>query len=290
MADETALKDFPSLFSLKGKVAVVTGGSRGLGLNAASAFLQAGCAKVFISSRKAKACEEAVAQLNKLPNLQPGARAISAPADSATMKGVESLVAQVARHTEHVDILFANAGATWGEQFDTHPESAFSKVMDLNVKAVFVTVQKLAPLLQKRATLEDPSRVIITASTAGLGVGSLGRQATFGYSASKAAVLHLGRNLAVELGPRHILVNSICPGFFPTKMANGLLELTGGLEKHAKSNPTGRLGKPEDIAGVVVYLASRAGSHVNAATIEIDGGALWGKGQLLEASEPVPKL
>ncbi|KAI0196733.1 hypothetical protein EV127DRAFT_86603 [Xylaria flabelliformis] len=290
MADETALKDFPSLFSLKGKVAVVTGGSRGLGLNAASAFLQAGCAKVFISSRKAKACEEAVAQLNKLPNLQPGARAISAPADSATMKGVESLVAQVSRHTEHVDILFANAGATWGEQFDTHPESAFSKVMDLNVKAVFVTVQKFAPLLQKRATLEDPSRVIITASTAGLGVGSLGSQATFGYSASKAAVLHLGRNLAVELGPRHILVNSICPGFFPTKMANGLLELTGGLEKHAKSNPTGRLGKPEDIAGVVVYLASRAGSHVNAATIEIDGGALWGKGQLLEASEPAPKL
>ncbi|KAI1749756.1 hypothetical protein F4782DRAFT_512193 [Xylaria castorea] len=206
------------------------------------------------------------------------------------MKGVESLVAQVSRHTGHVDILFANAGATWGEPFDTHPESAFSKVMDLNVKAVFMTVQKFAPLLQKRAALEDPSRVIITASTAGLGVGSLGSQATFGYSASKAAVLHLGRNLAVELGPRHILVNSICPGFFPTKMANGLLELTGGLEKHAQSNPTGRLGKPEDIAGVVVYLASRAGAHVNAATIEIDGGALWGKGQLLEASEPVPKL
>ncbi|KAI0443546.1 hypothetical protein F4803DRAFT_307086 [Xylaria telfairii] len=290
MADETALKDFPSLFSLKGKVAVVTGGSRGLGLNAASAFLQAGCAKVFISSRKAKACEEAVAQLNKLPNLQPGARAISVPADSATVKGIESLVAQVSQHTEHVDILFANAGATWGERFDTHPESAFSKVMDLNVKAVFVTVQKFAPLLEKRAALEDPSRVIITASTAGLGVGSLGLQATFGYSASKAAVLHLGRNLAVELGPRHILVNSICPGFFPTKMANGLLELTGGLEKHAQSNPTRRLGRPEDIAGVVVYLASRAGAHVNAATIEIDGGALWGKGQLLEASQPAPKL
>lgn len=162
--------------------------------------------------------------------------------------------------------------------------------MDLNVKAVFVTVQKFAPLLQKRATGEDPSRVIITASTAGLGVGTLGRQATFGYSASKAAVLHLGRNLAVELGPRHILVNSICPGFFPTKMASGLLELTGGLDKHAKSNPTGRLGRPEDIAGVVVYLASRAGSHVNAATIEIDGGSLWSSGQLFEAKEPEPKL
>lgn len=285
MADETALKDFPSLFSLKGKVAVVTGGSRGLGLNAASAFLQAGCAKVFITSRKAKACEQAVAQLNKLPNLEPGARAISVPADSATLAGIESLVAQVSQHTEHVDILFANAGASWGERFDTHPESAFAKIMDLNVKAVFLTVQKFAPLLEKRPTLEDPSRVIITASTAALGVGSLGDQATFGYSASKAAVLHLGRNLAVELAPRHILVNSICPGFFPTKMANGLLEMTGGLEKHAKANPTGRLGRAEDIAGVVVYLASRAGAHVNAAAIEIDGGALWSKGQLVDARE-----
>ncbi|KAI2643353.1 hypothetical protein GGS21DRAFT_10957 [Xylaria nigripes] len=290
MADETALKDFPSLFSLKGKVAVVTGGSRGLGLNAASAFLQAGCAKVFITSRKAKACEQAVAQLNKLPNLQPGARAISVPADSATVKGIESLVAQVSAHTEHVDILFANAGATWGEAFDTHPESAFSKVMDLNVKSVFVTVQKFAPLLQKRPTVDDPSRVIITASTAGLGIGTLGSQATFAYSASKAAAVHLGRNLAVELGPRHILVNSICPGFFPTKMANGLLEMTGGLEKHAQSNPARRLGRPEDIAGVVVYLSSRAGAHINGATIEIDGGALWSRGQLVQAATPEPKL
>ncbi|KAK5631166.1 hypothetical protein RRF57_006881 [Xylaria bambusicola] len=253
-------------------------------------FLQAGCAKVFITSRKAKACEAAVAQLNKLPNLQPGARAISTPADSATLAGIESLVAQVSQHTDHVDILFANAGATWGEQFDTHPESAFAKVMDLNVKSVFVTVQKFAPLLQKRATLDDPSRVIITASTAGLGVGTLGRQATFGYSASKAAAVHLGRNLAVELGPRHILVNSICPGFFPTKMANGLLEMTGGLKKHAKSNPSRRLGRPEDIAGVVVYLSSRAGAHVNGATIQIDGGSLWSSGQLLEAKVPEPKL
>ncbi|KAI1135231.1 NAD(P)-binding protein [Hypoxylon sp. FL0543] len=285
MADETHLNDFPSLFSLKGKVAVVTGGSRGLGLNAASAFLQAGCSKVFITSRKAAACERAVSQLNALPNLQPGARAISVPADSSTLKGIESLVAQVRQHTEHVDILLANAGATWGEAFDTHPDAAFQKVMDLNVKSIFLTVQKFAPLLQKRATVEEPSRVIITASVAGLGVGTLGKQATFGYSASKAAAIHLGRNLAVELGPRHILVNSICPGFFPTKMANGLLAMSGGVEKHAAANPTRRLGRPEDIAGAVVYLASRAGSHVNGAAIEIDGGALWNRGALLEAAE-----
>ncbi|KAG4221758.1 hypothetical protein PC116_g29766, partial [Phytophthora cactorum] len=238
-------------------------------------FLQAGCSKVFITSRKAKACDSAVAQLNRLPNLEPGARAISVPADSSTLAGVESLVSQVSRHTEYVDILFANAGATWGEAFDTHPESAFQKVMDLNVKGVFLCIQKFAPLLQKRATVDDPSRVIITSSVAGLGVGATGPQATFGYSASKAAVIALGRNLAVELGPRHILVNSICPGWFPTKMATGLLEMTGGLEKHAARNPNKRLGRPEDIAGVVVYLSSRAGSHVNGATIQIDGGALW---------------
>jgi NAD(P)-dependent dehydrogenase (short-subunit alcohol dehydrogenase family) len=231
-----------------------------------------------------------VAQLNKLPNLSPGAKAISAPADSATIEGIESLVAQVKKHTDHVDILFANAGATWGEAFDTHPDAAFAKVMDLNVKAVFNTIRLFAPLLQKRATIDDPSRVLITASVAGMGIGTLGTQATFGYSASKAAVIHLGRNLAVELGPRHITVNSICPGFFPTKMANGLLELTGGVEAHAKGNPMKRLGRPEDIAGVVVYLTSRAGSHVNGAEIEIDGGALWARGSLMDAGEDKSKL
>lgn len=257
-----------------------------------NSFLQAGASKVFITSRKAKACEQAVAQLNKLPNLAPGARAISVPADSATMAGIESLLSQVQQHTSHVDVLFANAGATWGEKFDTHPDSAFAKVMDLNVKAVFNTIRLFAPLLQKRASVEDPSRVLITASVAGLGIGTLGQQATFGYSASKAAVLHLGRNLAVELGPRHITVNSICPGFFPTKMANGLLEMSGGVEKHAQGNPMKRLGRPEDIAGIVVYLSSRAGSHVNGAAIELDGGAMWARGSLADAAgdEPSAKL
>ncbi|KAH8664149.1 hypothetical protein BX600DRAFT_382031 [Xylariales sp. PMI_506] len=283
MADETRIEDFPSLFSLKGKVCVVTGGSRGLGLNAASAFLQAGAQTVFITSRKASACESACAALNKLPNLAPGARAISVPADSATVEGITSLVKQVKQHTDHVDVLFANAGASWGETFDTHPDHAFAKVMDLNVKAVFNTIRDFAPLLQARATRADPSRVIITASVAGLGIGTIGDSGTYGYSASKAAVIHLGRNLAVELGPRFITVNSICPGFFPTKMANGLLEKTGGHDAHAAGNPLRRLGQPEDIAGVVVYLASRAGAYVSGATIEIDGAALWKSGALVDA-------
>ncbi|KAK3325346.1 hypothetical protein B0H66DRAFT_548045 [Apodospora peruviana] len=277
MAD-AQLNDFPSLFSVKGKVAVVTGGSRGLGLTAASALLQAGASKVFISSRKASACDSACATLNALPS---SGVAISAPADASTLAGVKHLVAEVSKHTGHIDILLANAGATWGEKFDTHPDSAFAKVMDLNVRGVFNLIREFAPLLEKRATVEDPSRVVITASVAGLGIGTLGKQATYGYSASKAAVIHLGRNLAVELGPRHITVNSICPGFFPTKMSSGLLELSGGAEQIGRENPMRRLGKPDDIAGVIVYLTSRAGAHVNGAAIEIDGGALWARGELM---------
>lgn len=207
------------------------------------------------------------------------------PADSSTVEGVQALLEGVRGHTDHVDILLANAGATWGEAFDTHPDSAFAKVMDLNVRAVFNTIRLFAPLLQRRAAVEDPSRVVITSSVAGLGVGTLGGQATFGYSASKAGVLHLGRNLALELGPRHITVNSICPGFFPTKMSNGLMEMSGGTRRLAAANPMRRLGRPEDIAGAVVYLCSRAGSHVNGDAIAIDGGSMWVRGELLGPGE-----
>lgn len=167
----------------------------------------------------------------------------------------------------------------------------FSKLPDKNVWAWNSTTvrgtmgnrsltryHRFAPLLQKNGTTQDPSRVIITASVAGIGIGTLGKQATFGYSASKAAVIHLARNLAVELGPRHILVNAIAPGFFPSKMASGLMELTGGADNLAKKNPSQRLGQPEDIAGLVVFLSSRASSHVNGATITVDGGEVWARG------------
>ncbi|MCJ1394097.1 hypothetical protein MMC18_006975 [Xylographa bjoerkii] len=277
---QVQLKDFKGIFSLEGKVAVITGGSRGLGLHAASGLLQAGCSRVYITSRKASACDSACAALNALPNKHPNARAISIPADSAKVSEIERLVAEVAKTTDHVDILFANAGATWGEKFDTHPDSAFGKVMDLNVKSVFTTIRLFAPLLESHATLSSPSRVIITASIAGIGVGSLGESATFGYSASKAAAIHLARNLAVDLGPRHIITNAIAPGFFPSKMANGLMELQGGAEKLAAEVPDGRLGEPEDIAGLVVFLASRASKHVNGACITVDGGSVWGRTKL----------
>jgi len=277
---DVELKDFASIFSLEGKVAVVTGGSRGLGLNVASGFLQAGCSKVYITSRKAKACEEAVAALNALSNKRPGAVAISVPADSSKISEIERLAAEVAKTTDHVDILFANAGATWGAPFETHPENAFSKVMDLNVKSVFYTVQKFAPLLEKQATVDSPSRIIVTASVAGLGVGTLGENATYAYSASKAAVIHLAKNLAVELGPRGIITNAIAPGFYPTKMASGLMELEGGRAAMAAEVPNKRLGNPEDIAGLVVFLSSRAAAHINGATITTDGGSLLSRGKL----------
>lgn len=140
---DVALTDFSSIFRLDGKVAVVSGGSRGLGLHAASGLLQAGCSKVFITSRKAAACEEAVAALNALPNKAPGAQAISIPADSSKLSDIERLVKEVGKHTDHVDILFANAGATWGSEFEKVDErNGWDKVMDLNVKGVFFTIQK----------------------------------------------------------------------------------------------------------------------------------------------------
>ncbi|KAH8728102.1 hypothetical protein GQ44DRAFT_702629 [Phaeosphaeriaceae sp. PMI808] len=280
-ASDVQLQDFTNIFSLKGKVAVVSGGSRGLGLHAASGLLQAGCSKVFITSRKASACEEAVAALNALPNKEPGAKAYSVPADSSKLSEIERLVKEVEKHTDHVDILFANAGASWGSKFDNVDEkNGWDKVMDLNVKAVFFTIQKFAPLLEKKSSVADPSRVIITGSVAGLGVGSLGEVGAYSYAASKAAVLHLTRNLAIELGSRHILVNAIAPGFFMSKMAAVVMEQSGGEDQLSKANPNGRVGKPEDIAAAVVFLSSRASGHVNGDTLVLDGGKLWGNSRL----------
>ena len=243
-------------------------------------LLQSGCSKVYITSRKPSACTSAAFALNSLPNKRANAVAIAIPADLSQPTEITRLAAEIAKTTPHIDILFANAGATWGERFETHPAPAFAKVMNLNVQSVFLCVQQLAPLLCARATLEEPSRVIVTASVAGIGIGSLGENATFAYSASKAAVIHLTKNLAVELGPRHILCNAIAPGFYPSKMASGLMELEGGAEKLARESPNGRVGHAEDVAGLVVFLAGRAAVHLNGAVITSDGGAVLARGRL----------
>jgi len=144
----------------------------------------------------------------------------------------------------------------------------------------YLKMYRFASLLELRTNVENPGKVIVTASVAGIGIGTLGEQGTYGYSASKAAVLSLVKNLAVELGPRHILINSISPGFFPSKMTRGLIELSGGPEILANSSPNGRLGKAEDFAAAVVYVSSRAGNHLNGSNITIDGGAICGQSRL----------
>ncbi|KAI5289368.1 hypothetical protein KEM54_003989 [Ascosphaera aggregata] len=277
---DVKLENFASIFRCEGKVAVITGGSRGLGLHAASGLLQAGCSKVYISSRKAKTCYEAAAALNALPNKKSGAQAIAIPADGAKVSEIERLVEEVKKTTDHVDILVANAGASWGAPYEGHSEKDWDKIMGINVKGVFFLAQKFTPLLEAKSTSGDPSRIIITGSIAGLGLASVeGSNTTFSYAASKAAVTHLGKQLAVALGPRNIVANVIAPGFFPTKMSNGLLSMEGTLEYVAAASPNLRLGKAEDFAGLTVFLASRAASHINGAVIALDGGSLC-KGRL----------
>jgi len=218
--------------------------------------------------------------LNNLKQKAIGARAIPIPADLANVSEIERLVTELSAHTDHVDILFANAGASWGAPFEKQPEDAFSKVLNLNVKSIFYTVQKLQGMLRKRASVGNPSTVIINSSAAGVAVGTLGENGTHGYSVSKAAAVHLAKILAVELGPRAINTNAICPGFFPTKMSGGLIHLEGGLASQAARTPNGRLGQPADLAGLVVFLASPAASHINGAVIALDGGAHLGGGKL----------
>ncbi|ANB15600.1 Sps19p [Sugiyamaella lignohabitans] len=258
------------LFSLEGKVALVTGGSRGLGLYISEGFLAAGASKVYISSRKAKACEEAVAELNRYAESNGlKGRAYSIPADLGIRKGVEHLAAEFAKLESKLDILVANAGASWGADFEKHPDSAIGKVLDLNLRGVFSSIQLFAPFLEKAGSSTDPARVLITGSVAGISSGLSG--GTYGYLASKAAVHHLGKSLAVELGPRNITVNVLAPGFFPTKMANGLLEVIG--DEITQANPRGRLGTKEDIIAASLFLASPGGNYINGVVLPIDGGS-----------------
>lgn len=259
-----------SMFSLDNKVAVVTGGSRGLGLYMAEGLLQAGAARVYISSRKADACDKAVKELNdyvKKNGLKGEARSI--PADLGNVKGVEYLYNEFTKQESKLDILVANAGATWGEDLESHPDSAIGKVLDLNIRGVFNTIRAFVALLEKSGSDEDPSRVLVTGSTGGLTAGLSG--GTYGYVASKAGVHHLAKVLACELGPRNITVNTLAPGFFPSKMSNGVLSVIGDEVKNG--NPRKRLGVKEDIIGATIYLTSKAGNYLNGIVLPIDGGA-----------------
>jgi NAD(P)-dependent dehydrogenase (short-subunit alcohol dehydrogenase family) len=260
---------FEDLFSVKGKVALVTGGSRGIGEMIAAGFLAKG-AKVYISSRKAAACEATAGRLSK----DYGGSCIALPADLSQLSGIESLAQRLGELEQSLDILINNAGAAWGAPIGTFPEAGWDKVMDTNVKAVFFLTQKLLPLLRRGASAASPARVVNIGSIDGIKTAAFD---TPSYGASKAAVHHLTRFLASKLVREHILVNAIAPGPFPTWMLSTGVGFGGETENADWSvigahNPSGRVGTPEDIAGLAIFLCSRAGQYVVGQTVACDGG------------------
>ncbi|MGH9083090.1 MAG: SDR family oxidoreductase [Acidimicrobiales bacterium] len=247
------------LFSVRGKVAVVTGGSRGIGLMIARGFVEAG-ARVYVSSRKAAVCEEVAAELSGVGECR------AVPGDLSTEAGCAAVAAEVAREERQVDVLVNNAGATWGAPLAEHDEAAWDRVLDLNVKGVFFMTKHLLPLLEAAGSAEEPARVVNVGSIDGIHVPVL---ETYSYSASKAAVHQLTRHLARRLAPA-ITVNAIAPGPFPSKMMAATLERFG--DTIAATAPLRRIGRPDDVAGAAIFLASRAGAYLTGVVLPVDGG------------------
>ncbi|MDB3880953.1 SDR family oxidoreductase [Gammaproteobacteria bacterium] len=258
-----------NLFSIEGKVALITGGSRGIGEMIAAGFLANG-AKVYISSRKAEVCDATAKRLQE----EYGGECVSMPADLSNLEGINGLADKIAQEG-NLDILVNNAGASWGEPIDEYSEQGWDKVMDTNVKGVFFLTQKLLPLLRKSGTSEDPSRVINIGSIDGIKTGLFD---AFSYGPSKAALHHLTRVLAASLVKENIIVNAIAPGPFPTWMLSTGVGGGGDVDIDWSSigdtNPRGRVGTPEDIAGLAIFLSSRAGAYTVGQTITCDGGVV----------------
>ena len=246
------------LFSLKGRVALVTGGSRGIGRMIASGFLAQG-AKVYISSRKAADCDQTARELSAL------GECVSLPADVSTLEGAAALVKAFAERESTLDILVNNAGAAWGEAFDTFPEKGWDKVMDLNLKTPFFLTQALIEPLRKAAKVQ-PAKVINIASIDGISVNPL---ETYSYAASKAGLIQLTRRMAMRLVQDNIVVTAIAPGAFASDMNRVARDQE---EETAARIPAGRIGRDEDMAGAAIYLASRAGDYVVGSTLVVDGG------------------
>jgi NAD(P)-dependent dehydrogenase (short-subunit alcohol dehydrogenase family) len=250
-----------NLFDIEGKVALVTGGSSGIGLMIAQGYVEAG-AKVYISSRKKDVCDAVAAELSK------SGTCIAIPADLSEEAETVRLAQEIAeREPGGLNILVNNAGANWGAPLAEYPEAAWDKVLGLNVKGVFHLTRALVDSLAKAATAEDPARVINIGSIDGLQTPSM---ETYAYSASKAAVHHLTRALAKKLAPQKITVNAVAPGPFESKMMAATMETF--REFILADSPMKRIGEPEDMAGIAIYLASRAGSYVTGAVIPVDGG------------------
>jgi len=248
------------LFTVAGKVAVVTGGSRGIGLMIARGFVENGV-RVYISSRKAEVCDQVAEELGER------GECVSVPADLSSMAGIEQLASAVAEREDKLHILVNNAGAVWAEPIEQFSEKGWDKVVDLNLKSPFFLTQKLLPQLRAAATPDDPARVIHVASIDGLHVNPID---TYSYAASKAGLVHLTRAMARRLSADDVTVNAIAPGPFESKMMEWTLDHFG--ERIRASNPRKRIGTPEDMAGVAIYLSSRAGAYVNGVVIPVDGG------------------
>jgi NAD(P)-dependent dehydrogenase (short-subunit alcohol dehydrogenase family) len=252
-----------NLFSIAGKTAVVTGGGGGIGLMITRGFIAAG-AKVYISSRKSDVIDAVAKELSDLPG---SAGCVAIQADLGRADQCDRVAEEIARNEGKVDILVNNAGATWGEEYETFPDEAWDRVLNLNVKGVFHLTRALTPALAAAGTADDPARIINIGSIDGLHVPFLD---TFSYSTSKAAVHHLTRVLARKLAPQHITVNAIAPGPFESKMMASTLNAFG--DSIRATNPLGRIGTPQDMAGATIFLASRAGAYVTGAVIAVDGG------------------
>ena len=250
------------LFNIEGKVALVTGGSRGIGAMIAEGFVKNGV-KTYITSRKSEQCNLKATELSKF------GECISIPVDLTNMNELDKLVNQISEKEKQLNILINNAGAAWGAPFDEFPENGWDKVMDTNVKSVFFLIQKLAPLLEQSGSNSDPSRVINVGSIDGIGIP---RAETYSYPASKAAVHQLTRVLANRLAHRNININAIAPGPFQSNMMAHTLEEYG--EQIKASVPRGRIGVPEDMAGTAIFLCSKASSYITGSVIPVDGGSL----------------
>jgi NAD(P)-dependent dehydrogenase (short-subunit alcohol dehydrogenase family) len=247
------------LFSLAGRVALVTGGSRGIGRMIAEGFLKQG-ATVYISARKAAACDATAAELSKIGPCH------SIPGDVSTMDGIARVVAALKDRTATLDILVNNAGAAWGAPFDEFPESGWDKVVDLNMKAPFFLTQALHGMLTSSAAGGQRAKVINIASIDGQTVNPW---ETYSYAASKAGVIHLSKRMALRLIQDGIVVNAICPGPFASEMNK---DARDNAEQVARRVPAGRVGADDDMAAAAVYLASRAGDYVVGTTLTVDGG------------------